>query len=239
MTLPRVVMCSMWRSDANRQLPDRVEHLLAKAETYPMLRWYWVVGDSDDDTLDALIDLSIGYDVAFAQFDTGIKGDDAVSRLRRLSLTANHYLQIDHAVAEFVLVHESDLLSPSDIVNRFVAHAEQGRCPIAAWPTLEIQPGRRFFYDCWAYRKDGVRFSNRAPYHKCYRPDAPFAVDSFGSVFMFSTEDSPFLHMENRAVLDLCDGLRARGRTLWVDPTIEVIQPHALWQYQQITKEYA
>lgn len=235
---PCVVMCSMWRNDLHRQLVDRAEHLLAKAETYPNLRFFWVVGDSDDDTLGALIDLSDGYDVAFTEINTGIPGADAQSRLRRLSATANCYLAADSAVCEYILVHESDILSPGDIVNRLVDHAEQGRCPIAAWPVLEIAPGRKIFYDVLAFRKDGTQFSHNPPYHPGYVVDAPFTVDSFGSVFLFNAADAPYVHMRERAVLDLCEGLRARGRTLWVDPTIECVQPVGLWQYHRI-EEYA
>lgn len=243
MTLPtacpearRVALCSMWRNDLapGRRLVDRVEHLLAKAESYPALRFFWVVGDSDDETLDALIDLSDGYDVAFTEIRTGIDGDDAQSRLRRLSETANCYMAADQTVCEYVLIHESDILSPHDIVNRLVAHALDGRCPIAAWPTLELRPGVKVFYDCWGYRKDGQMFSNNPPYHPGYKPNEVFTVDSFGTLFLFDAADAPHIRMRDRAVLDLCEQLRARGRTLWVDPALEVVQPHSLWQYHKI-----
>lgn len=239
MTLPRVVMASMWMNDERRQLVDRVEHLLAKAESYPALRFVWVVGDSTDGTADALRQLTVGYDdVTIVEMATGIDGDDPDSRLRRLSVTANHYWQ-HVGDADYVLLHESDIQSPYNVVNLLVAHAEQGRCPIAAWPTLEIRPGRKVFYDCWAYRKDGVRFTNHFPYHACYRADRPFVVDSAGTVLLFHAEDASLAHMDKRAVLDLCWHLREQGRAIWVDPTLEVVQPHSLWEYQQISKEYA
>lgn len=238
MTQPRVVMCSMWRNDLHRRLVDRVEHLLAKAETYPALRWLWVVADSTDDTTRALADLSVGYDVRIVDIgDTGIEGIDATSRLRRLSATANEYFNWCEN-ADYVLVHESDIASPSNIVNRLVAHAEQGRCPIAAWPMIEIMDGHHIFYDVWAFRKDGQRFTSHQPYHPCWRLNEPFTVDSFGTVFMFNAEDAPYLRMENQAVLNLCEVLRVRGRELWVDPTLTVIQPADLYEPHN-TREYA
>lgn len=236
--MPRVVMASMWRNDCARRLVDRVEHLLAKSESYPALRWVWVVGDSRDDTTQALAELSYGYKVQIVDIgDTGIEGEDAHSRLRRLSETANEYFNWCEN-ADYILVHESDIASPGNIVNRLVAHAGQGRCPIAAWPMLEIAPGRSIFYDTLCYRKDGQQFTHHPPYHADYVPDKPFTVDSFGSVFMFHAEDAPLLRMENRGVLDLCDQLRQQGRTLWVDPTLEVVQPYDLWQPHN-TREYA
>ena len=229
--LPCVVMCSLWKDDLHRRLVDRVEHLLAKAETYPNLRWVWVVGDSRDDTTHALAGLSHGYPVTIVDIgDTGIEGDDYASRLRRLGETANEWWNwIDDV--EYVLVHESDIISPADVVNRLVAHAGQGRCPIAGWPVLELRPNHHVFYDVFCYRKDGVRFSNNPPYHACYQPDRPFLVDSFGTMYLFHAEDVPLVHFEDMAVLDLCRQLREQGRDLWVDPTLIVDQPRDLWTF--------
>lgn len=228
MTLPRVVMCSLWRNDEQKRLADRVAHLLSKAEVYPALSWVWVVGDSTDDTARTLAALSDGYPVTIVDVgDTGIPGEDVATRLRRLSATANEWWKwIDDA--EYVLVHESDIVSPPDVVNRLVAHAGRGRCPIAGWPTLSLQ-GRKLFYDIFCYRKDGVRFTNDPPYHTCYQATEPFTVDSFGTMYLFHAEDVPLVRFENNAVLDLCRQLREQGRTLWVDPQLTIQQPHDLW----------
>lgn len=235
MTLPPVVMCSMFRNDVSRQIVDRAEHLLAKSESYPALRWVWVVGDSTDDTAQTLRELSVGYDVRVIDLgDTGIPGNDAESCLRRLSVTGNEYFKYGDGAA-YMLIHESDIISPADIVNRLVAHAESSRCPIAAWPTLEIHPGVKCFYDVMAYRKDGVRFRNHPPYHPGYRADRPFTVDSAGTILMFHAEDCGNVIMDKRAILDLCWHLRELGRDIWVDPQLECQQPLSLWQYHEIT----
>jgi hypothetical protein len=240
MSLPVVVMCSMWKNDIRRSLVNRAQHLLSKADAYAALRFVWIVGDSDDETAEVLRTLTCERaDVQVIDIgDTGMKGDDADSRLRRLSATGNHFLK--HADgADYMLIHESDIISPPDLVARLVAHAEQGRCPIAAWPTLEIYPGVKWFYDVWAYRKDGVRFKNKAPYHECYRADKPFIVDSAGTILMFHAADASECIMSKQAVLDLCWHLRDLGRDIWVDPTLEVVQPRALWEYHHIEKETA
>lgn len=231
MTLPSVVMCSLWRNDENRQLVERVTHLLAKRETYPNLRYVWVVGDSTDGTTEMLAAASAGYPVKIIDIgDTGIVGEDVPTRLRRLSETANEWWHwVDDA--DYVMVHESDIVTPPNVVNFLVAHAQAGRCPIAGWPTLEVRPGVTWFYDTFAYRKDGVRFSNQPPYHACYQPDEPFTVDSFGTMYLFHAEDVPLVRFHDNAVLDLCQQLREQGRTLWVDPTLEVSQPRDLWTY--------
>lgn len=230
MTLPRVLMCSMFRNDAWSQIGHRVRHLLAKAETYENVRWLWLVGDSRDETVLVLRELTAGReDVTIVEVDTGIGGDDADSRLYRMGQTANHYFKHVRPTDDFILIHESDIVSPPDLVNRFVAHAQNGYCPIAGWPTLEIRPSHKIFYDTLAYVKDGKRFGHTPPYHQCYQRDKVFSVDSFGTCFMFEAADAPHVLMDRRAVLDLCWHLRERGHTLYVDPTLEVVQPTELW----------
>lgn len=240
MTQPRVLLCSMWREDAWKSIGNRVRHLLAKAETYANVRFLWVVGDSRDETAAVLRELTAGNAaVTIIEMETGIAGEDTESRLRRLSLTANVYLKNVLPSDDLVVIHESDLLTPPDLVNRFVADAERGICPVAAWPIINLVEGVVWCYDVWALRKDGARFTNGPPYHQAYQADRVFSVDSFGSVFMFHAEDAPHVHMDKRAVLDLCWHLRERGRTLWVDPEIVAEQPLELFTFRAITEEYA
>jgi hypothetical protein len=228
----------MWQNDVSRQLPDRVEHLLAKCECWPNTRYVWIVGDSSDGTSQALVELSTGYDnVQIVDIgSTGIDGGDERSRLRRLSATANEYFHWTDG-ADYIVIHESDIRSPHDLIPRLVANAERGICPVAAWPTLEIAPGRSVFYDVWAFRKNGMAFTNQPPYHACYRPTEPFQVDSFGTLFLMHGEDGSLIHMQERAVLDLCQQLREQGRTLWVDPRIVCEQPHSLWRSRQVVRQ--
>lgn len=248
MSMPRVALCSIWRNDAHRDLAVRVAHLLSKVDDYPDLRWVWAVGDSEDDTAAQLLKLRMDYDVTVVVANSGITGYQPASRLRRLSVTANAlWREIDGddparaggQPDDYVLVHESDIVSPPDIVTRLVERAQAGICPVAAWSTLDLAPGLRVFYDTWATRRDGVHFTNNAPYHAAYQPDAPFAVDSFGTVYLFSAADAPRIEMRDGAVLDLCRQLRQAGRTLWMDPTIIVEQPHSLWTPQAFAEVVA
>lgn len=234
MTQPTVVLASLWRNDAERNLPDRVEHLLAKAELYPACRWLWVVGDSGDDTLTTLAQLCEGYDVTIVVQDTGILGDDSKSHLCRLSQTANAIWRNVRAADDYVVVHESDIQSPIDLLPLLMRHVDAGRECVAGWPLLQITPGRWIFYDRWAYRRDGVMFRHRPPYHKCFDATKPFEVDSFGSVYMLPAYDARHIVMESEAVLDLCAQLKERKHTLWVDPSLTVIQPHSLWTPRKI-----
>lgn len=223
--LPQVVMLSLWRNDSSRDFLDRVSHLLSKS--YPRLRWVWVVGDSRDLTETLLRDVAKGHNghrsIEVVRADTGIEGDEPEARLRRLSLTASAGLDAVKPEDDYVLIHESDLISPVDLVERFL---ETGKSPIAGWPVLAD-----VFYDIWAYRgKDGVKFRNLPPYHESYKPDAIFEVASVGSCWMFRAEDAlAGVRCEKWAAVELCQKLKRLGRRIWVDPTIRIEQPMGLY----------
>jgi hypothetical protein len=228
-----VVMVSLWRNDAHRTLAQRASHLLNKQGRD--VRFLWVVGDSQDQTAQLLARILAqhGRDVTLKVTETGIEGMAPEARLRRLSATANTALRELRPTDDYVVWHESDLLSPVNLVDTLLAHASRGRDCIAGWPTLRISHNLTVFYDVWAYRKDGLRFTNTPPYHACYRKDEPFEVDSFGCLYMFpAAAVRAGAHFTERHNLGLCELLRAQGRQLWVDPTLAIQQPLHLWTPQ-------
>lgn len=233
-----IVLMSLWCNDVQKNLEQRARHLLAKSPPAPIfdsgdggsayafdLRWVWVVGDSQDDTEAQLHEIARQYaqlDIEIVHHDTGIWGEDPHTRLRRLSQTTNAGLERVRPDDVYWIIHESDLQSPPTLVELFLA---MGECPVAGWVTLGTM-----FYDTFAYRKDGVMFSNHAPYHACYRADGLFEVDSVGSCWMFHAEDvRDGVRCGEWAVLDLCRQLKERGRRFWVDPRIPIVQPVELW----------
>lgn len=230
---PRVVMCSMWRNDGRRRLEARARHLLGKHYA-GALRWVWVVGDSDDDTEVRLRQLAQGHPVEVIRHDTEIEVRDLPSRLRRLSETCQVWFRALRDDEDLVIVHESDLVSPPDVVARLVRlGGGEGAGPgggAAGWPVIQLH-GQEQFYDVWAYRAGGVPFGAYPPYHRVYQPDAPFAVDSFGSVYLLPAAavrgGVPGLET---AVLGICEHVRRAGYLLWVDPTLRIVQPTDLWE---------
>jgi len=230
--MPHVVMLSLWRDDVARNLKQRAFHLLSKS--YPTMRWVWVVGDSSDDTYEQLVEVRnqvYGYRrIDIYNMDTGIVGEDPITRRRRLGQTANKWLEAVQDEDDYLLMHESDIISPVDVVEQFVNHAAVGRCPIAAWPILPVGENKAVFYDIWAYRKDGVMFTNNPPFHACYKADEAFEIDSVGTCWMFEADDArQGARFGDEAVLTLCRTLKTMGRTFWVDPKLIVVQPHELW----------
>lgn len=233
---PAVVMLSMWMNDAKRRLQDRVDVLLSK--TYSDLRWVWLVGDSTDGTAELLADIvgkrfsdQIGSRVEILKFKTGLPGGSMAERLRRMSVTMSVGLDRVWPGDDYVVIHESDLESPPDLIERFVAHADAGKCPIAGWITLKVNPVDSVFYDIWGYRCNGKLFTGDPPYCDNYSSKHPFKVDSVGSVWMVHASDiCEGVRMSTKACVEVCEKLRAKGRTIWVDSTIPIVQPRDLWE---------
>jgi hypothetical protein len=226
MNQPRIAMLSLWRDDADKNLYGRVDHLLNKQA---VARWVWVVGDCHDNTeqqLRAQVEYHAGLDIELVVCNTGIEGEDGKTRVRRLSVTASAGLDRVRPGDDYWVIHESDLRSPRDVVKRFL---ESGKDVIAGWPTLDTG-GAVMFYDSWAYRKDGQHFTNTPPFHACYHPRELFEVDSVGSCWMLpAAELRAGVRCQEWACVELCQKMKARGRSIWVDPLIEIQQPRELW----------
>jgi hypothetical protein len=234
MTRPRVVICSLWRNDAGRQLEERVDHLLSKTSAELELRWLWITGDNEDNTAE-LLRLLAGEDVELLEADTGIAGEDIPTRRRRLSVTASRMFEAVRQDDELVVLHESDLLTAATIVDELAAALElagwwepadgaNAGAVVAGWPVIDIGNGDQF-YDVWAYRDlEGRPFgAHRA------KPAELLEVTGLGSVWMAPAELVRGRRMEERCVLDLCEQWRAAGVRLYAAPDIEVRQPRALW----------
>lgn len=227
--MTNTVLMSLWRNDVARNLSARIEHLLAKTG---VSRWVWIVGNSDDRTESVLRNVAAGNPlVDVVRYDSRSTGDSPDARMIRLSESANAGFDRWRIVDEQWCCHESDLISPVDVVTRLFhtghirTQPEHSGFAVAGWVTL----GDRF-YDTYAYRKNGVKFINDPPFHADITLDKPFTVDSAGSVLLFPAEVlRKGVRMTVGGLPEFCDKLRALDYTIWVDPKIQIQQPINLW----------
>lgn len=229
-----IVCCSMWYADAGKHLADRAMHLLSK---HGVTRWLWTVRPAADPTLQMLdgVRLKLDKNVEFVVEDW----EQVPERLPRLSKAGDNLLDYV-GDEEWVLWHESDLLTPPNIAHLL---AETPGAAVGGWPVLShsedhpelrlVAPlhmtGESFFYDTWGYRKDGVRFTNRTPCHPCVQP-TPFMLDSVGSVVLIKAEYiRAGARMNGNGLVGLCESIRSMGGEVLCDPRVPVVQPLPLW----------
>lgn len=220
--IPKVAMLSLWKDDTGRKLEERIDHLLAKS--YANLRFVWVVGDSSDGTEDVLRAVAaLDKRVTVIRHDTHIEVSDPDTRLLRMSQTANAGLQTVRKTDKYVVIHESDLITPVDVVEQFLA---TGKDVIGGSVWLGD-----IFYDTFCYRKHGQLFSNSLPYHPEYVHDAINEdMDCIGSCWMFpAAAIHKGLTCPRHGAVELCKGLKAMGYNICFDPRIRIIQPTDLF----------
>lgn len=228
---------SMWRADFSRHFTRRVEHLLEKSGVD---HWVFVVRKTNDLTFDMLSAVAASRNITVAMEEWTPPSD----RMLRLSLAGD--LGISEALrlgASRVLWHESDLISPPDLVGLLerTQAAVVGGWPVMAHKgidtSLHLTPNGYAadgepFYDTWGYRLGGKRFENRPPYHDGYPPVGPFRLDSVGSVALI---DASYLRSGARfgcgAFVALCQAVSDRGGEIWCDPSVPVVQPLELWEF--------
>lgn len=221
---PNIVLVSIWMNDVNKRLLERATHLLEKED---ITRWVWATGDCSDSThadLQAIADKNPDKDIVLINHDTGLAGENPAVVVKRKSITFSAALDQIKASDDYVLVHDSDLVSPVDLAKQLLSI---GKLPVAGWVTLGENG---IFYDTWGYRQGGQMFSNYPPYHAVYNPETPFEVDSVGGCFMIHAEDIVSgVRCEQYGVVELFAKLKDLGRQVWVIPTLKIVQPRDLW----------
>lgn len=234
--MQQIVCASMWHADAGKHLARRAKHLLAKEG---VTRWVWVVKPHKDCTEAILRGMAeeSGKAVTFIR-EPASDG----TRLERLSAAGDLALNTVGAADDFLLWHESDLLTLPDVALRLAALQKP---VVGGWPMLSHHPDhpelmlagakleRPLFYDTWGYRAGGALFTNDPPYHAVYTSDRPFQLDSVGSVVMVEAEyirrGARFV---NYGLVELCRQVRRMGGSVWCDPRVPVVQPVELWTFE-------
>lgn len=230
-------MISLWRNDAERQIRERMDRLTDRS--YPNMRWIWVCGDSDDATATILRDYAAAertdwaMDIEVIDHNTGVEGMDHQSRLKRLSLSLNEALAVIDGYDDYIIVHESDLESPRDLVEQFLA-TEKDYVAGTTW--LQLDYGD-LFYDIWGFHAGGKRFTNSPPYHEVYRDNELFPVDGVGSCWMFPAQPiRDGLRCYAGATREISAKLREEyDAQWWVAPWIKIRQPKSLWEPHQMS----
>lgn len=184
-------------------------------------RAYAVEGDSQIPALDYLKERA-PTNVRVLKYDTGKPRFGSVVdkvRFRALADTANAGVEaiLEDDWADLVAFIDSDIIYPSYIFDRLLAHGKDITAPL-------VMAGGAF-YDIWGFRTLNNKGFPPDP-RWLYEHAAPIQIGSAGAFVVFPMEGfRQGARFGDEAIVSLCKDMRELGYEIWCDPTIKVYHP--------------
>lgn len=198
------------------------------------LRCIWAEGDSSDDSYGYLLERApsgLEYELLeVSHGNTVYKSIESPDRFAQLSRIWNLMLAQLREDDDTIILVESDLIwSPFDIAWLIQTSLT---CNAIAAGWVFLRDRGEWFYDTWAYRKDGKRFTHVPPYFHPYDDrSAPIdrgvvEIDSAGSCLVFPAEIGRKVSVpaENELV-GFCDRAREYGYSVLLDTRATIRHP--------------
>lgn len=209
------------------QVDALVKRLRERGDTPMLILGY---GDCTDGTEAALFDAVIqNYGALLIDVSHGGRAFGSVEhpeRFRQLAYVGNRLWQAIPDDADVVVLVESDLLWDARTLLTLIDHT--ATYPAIAPMIFDVAPPDRF-RDVFAFRRNGVRFTNEPPYHPDLATVAPgelLQVDSAGSVLAMRGEWARRVRFpQEDVIVGLCRGLYESGGSVWLDPGLCVRHP--------------
>lgn len=228
-----IVLGSAHRSNSSRlsRYFDQISDLRS-ALPEDSFRVVAVEGDSTDNTRAQLDLLSRRHHLDLTLIDCSHGGPDYGStespqRMKALSKVGNAILDGVKDSDDILIYIESDLVWEPEAIKSLISLA---KLPARSFdifsPMIMCGDKGDIFYDIYAYRKDGQRFSPFVPYHSELSDDIT-EVDSVGSCLVMRADVArdDRVRMESGALVEWCDRAREAGYKIGVYPQSKVCHP--------------
>lgn len=227
--MANVTILSCFRNAAGAQIAryfaqiDSLVCLLSKrGDTLQLVLGY---GDSDDGT-----EADLYEEASHRMIETVLLGVDHggphfgsiehPERFRQLAYVGNQLLSCVLRSADVVGIVESDLIWEAQVLIDLMAHLQF--CEAIAPMVMD---GPNSFYDVYAYRKDGVRFTKTPPFHRGVNGSV-VKVDSAGSVLFMRGDLARLVRFpEEDVIVGLCRRIYELGGAIFLDPSLSVFHP--------------
>ena len=233
----KIVICSLFGNSIGH-LERYFEQVEALAQTLwakdkSCLSLILGYGDDEDKTGEMLFEYaSAGIGARLIDVSHGGRIYPSIEhpeRFRQLADAGNRLLSTIPHDADAAIWLESDLIwNPQDIAD-LLAHLDY--IPAVAPRILHydnpgLYPGDGpFWYDTFAFRRNGVRFGNLPPYHADLNGEI-MQVDSAGSCLVMRGAIARQVRSTHEEVIyGLCRQIYERGGTIWLDPEITIYHP--------------
>ena len=220
-TFSNVTIVTPWRQHAGAVLA--YEEQVAALE-YPQdrLRFVFVENDSTDGTYELLRSWAqLDERISLSKQDTGGPLYPSIvnaDRFRIMGTVFNWALDlVDYDWTDYVLFLPCDIVFPTDLLRRLLDH----HAPIVA--PFVFQHGR--FYDIWAFSRNGRDF---LPFAEASTEDLYgdelVEMETLGGVTLIDADvlRAGVRYSTINVDRGLCEAARAKGFTVWADPTLRV-----------------
>lgn len=193
------------------------------------LSFVWGEGDSADDTLRILCNMRPAFmsSVRNAVIVNVTHGGPVFGpvvhpqRFRQLAHVGNRLWSAIPANADVVVLVESDLIWEAETLVKLIDDLKE--VPCVAPLVMEQSTGG--FYDTWAYRRNGQRFTKQAPYHPGIG-EGLLQLDSAGSCLaMNAALARQLVWREEDVIVGICEQINQLGGSVWLDPTLTIFHP--------------
>lgn len=149
---------------------------------------------------------------------------DVEKRWSQIAFVVDGILERVQPQHDAMLYVEADLLwEPSTMIN-LLKHLERVECVV---PMIWMNG---IFYDIWAYKKDGIKFTGRPPYHPSLNQQPVgglYPIDSGGGcVAVKGTLARTYrCRPESLAICGFFAELKSHGHQTWLDKTLGIHHP--------------
>lgn len=212
-----------------RQVAGLYELLAKRGDT---LTCVWGEGDSRDATPVALATVAADHNATIVDCTHGGPAYGSVEderRFKQLAFVGNQLWAAIPETTDVVVYVESDLIWSAATLLALIDAT-------AVWPAVapmvmhDRDPGLYagdgpFFYDRWAFRRGGVKFSNEPPYHPDICGHKPLQLDSAGSCLALRWRLAQWLYFPPDCFVGFCRLLYEREASLWLLPSLIVRHP--------------
>lgn len=138
-------------------------------------------------------------------------------RFKQLAAMGNKLLGYVPNDTDVVGIVESDLIWEAQSILQLLEDLEHVPCVSGM-----IMDGPNSFYDVFAARRNGQRFTKTPPYHPDITPDSDLLeVDSAGSVLFMDAELARKARFtDGEAIVGYCRQIRDAGGTIWINTQV-------------------
>jgi hypothetical protein len=192
------------------------------------LRVIAVEGDSTDNTAGALLREAKAYnlDLALVTCNHGQPVFGSVENPERLIALSKVGNAVFDAVrpSDGILVYiESDLLWEAETIAALLFLAAERVSGFDIFAPMVFH-ANGFFYDVWAFRKNGQRFVHPPPYHIAFE-EGLLEMDSVGSCLVMRASVARRCRMDENCLVGLCNAARVDGYRIAVATALQVVHP--------------